>query len=112
MIADTIKLFFCLIELFFIHTIVYFCVSGLVSLMITGSQIRAARALLGWSQQDLADKAVLSETAVLRLETERADTRTSTILKVRKALEGAGIEFIERSDGTVGVVLRPNKKLK
>lgn len=78
--------------------------------MITGSQIRAARALLGWSQQDLADKAVLSETAVLKLETERADTRTSTVLKVRKALEDAGIEFIERPDGALGVLLRPSGK--
>jgi len=77
--------------------------------MITGSQIRAARALLGWSQQDLADKAVLSETAVLKLETERADTRTSTIVKVRKALEDAGIEFIDRPDGASGVVLRSGK---
>src|SRR5262245_3423925 len=77
-----------------------------VSVLITGSQIRAARALLGWSQQDLADKAILSETAVLKLETERADTRTSTIVKVRKALEAAGIEFIERPDGAAGVVLR------
>lgn len=75
--------------------------------MVTGSQIRAARALLGWSQQALADKAVLSETAVLKLETERADTRTSTVLKVRKTLEEAGIEFIARSDGAVGVVLKP-----
>lgn len=78
--------------------------------MITGLQIRAARALLGWSQQDLADKAVLSETAVLKLETERADTRTSTIIKVRKALEDAGIEFIERADGAMGVLLRPLRK--
>jgi len=78
--------------------------------MIKGSQIRAARAMLGWSQQDLADKALLSETAVLKLETERADTRTSTILKVRKSLEEAGIDFITRTDGAVGVLLKPAGK--
>lgn len=77
--------------------------------MITGDQIRAARALLGWSQRDLADRALLSETAILRLETNRADTRISTILKVRRALESAGIEFISRADA-VGVVLRGIKK--
>ena len=78
--------------------------------MITGSQIRAARALLGWSQQDLADKAVLSETAILKLETQRADSRTSTLMKVRQSLEAAGIEFLNRSDGAVGVVLTSKKK--
>jgi len=36
--------------------------------MITPRQIRAARALLGWSQQKLADKAIVSLNAVTRLE--------------------------------------------
>jgi len=78
--------------------------------MITGSQIRAARALLGWSQQDLADKSLLSETAILKLETQRADSRTSTLMKVRKSLEVAGIEFINRSDGATGVLFRSGNK--
>jgi len=76
--------------------------------MISGSQIRAARALLGWSQRDLADKSLLSETAILKLETERADSRTSTLMKARGALESAGIEFIFRSDGAIGVVQKKN----
>lgn len=75
--------------------------------MITGPQIRAARALLGWSQRDLADKSLLSETAILKLETQQADARMSTILKVRKALEEGGVDFIGRADGAVGVLLRP-----
>lgn len=79
--------------------------------MITGRQIRAARALLGWSQRDLADKALLSETAVLRLETERVDTRASTIMKVRKSLEAEGIEFVARLDN-IGVLLHPGKNMK
>ncbi len=78
--------------------------------MITGSQIRAARALLGWSQQKLADKSLLSETAILKLETQRADTRTSTVMKIRKSLENAGIEFVNRSDGTIGVLLKQSSK--
>ena len=73
--------------------------------MITGPQIRAARAFLGWSQTALADKAVLSETAAMKLETGRADTRTSTVLKVRHALEAAGVEFVNRPDGKVGVLV-------
>ena len=110
MVSGYIKWFFHLITLFLRLFIEYYPVLRLVSNMITGSQIRAARALLGWSQQDLADKALLSETAVLKLETQSADTRTSTILKVRKSLEKAGIDFITRSDGAVGVVLRPTDK--
>jgi DNA-binding XRE family transcriptional regulator len=99
--------FYRLIKRFFILLIEYYRVLRFLSRMIKGSQIRAARAMLGWSQQDLADKALLSETAVLKLETERADTRTSTILKVRKSLEEAGIDFITRTDGAVGVLLKP-----
>ena len=77
--------------------------------MITGAQIRAARALLGWSQRDLADKALLSETAVLKLETGQADSRTSTLAKARESLEKAGIEFINQTDGA-GVLLRADKR--
>lgn len=62
--------------------------------MISARQIRAARALLGWSQQDLADKAVLSINAIKRLEGERGDPKVSTVLAVRRALEGAGVEFL------------------
>lgn len=73
--------------------------------MITGRQIQAARALLGWSQQQLADKAVVSRNALNRLENERVDARTSTVEAVRRALEDAGIEFL--SDGeSEGVRLR------
>lgn len=79
--------------------------------MITGSQIRAARALLGWSQQDLADKSLLSETAILKLETQSADSRTSTLIKVRKSLEDAGIEFINRPDGAAGVLVKHRNKV-
>jgi len=72
--------------------------------MITGAQIRAARALLGWSQQQLAAKAIISETALLKLETGQADTRTSTLIKVRRALEDAGVEFVNRPDGRIDVL--------
>ena len=105
-----IKRFFHLIERFYSSSIEHYRALRLVDCMITGSQIRAARALLGWSQQDLADKALLSETAILKLETQRADTRTSTVIKVRKSLEDAGIDFIMRTDGAVGVVLKPHAK--
>jgi predicted transcriptional regulator len=66
---------------------------------ISGRQIRAARALLGWSQQHLADKAVASANAVARLERGQVDSRSSTVLAVEKALMKAGIEFLPAAGG-------------
>jgi DNA-binding XRE family transcriptional regulator len=62
--------------------------------MITPRQIRAARALLGWSQQQLADKAIVSFNALARLERGEVDPRMSTLMAVNKALTEAGIEFL------------------
>ncbi|HTH16581.1 MAG TPA: helix-turn-helix domain-containing protein [Magnetospirillum sp.] len=62
--------------------------------MISTRQLRAARALLGWSQQTLADKAILSINAVKRLETGQGDPRMSTVLAVKAALETGGVEFL------------------
>ena len=64
--------------------------------MITARQIRAARALLGWSQQQLADKAIVSLNAVARLEKGIVDSRISTVLAIQKALSKAGIEFLQK----------------
>ena len=61
--------------------------------MISARQIRAARALLGWSQQDLADRAIISVNALRRLEAEQVDPRMSTVTAVKAALEGAGVDF-------------------
>lgn len=75
--------------------------------MIEGRQIRAARALLGWSREDLVEASGVSISALNRLETGAADTRSSTWRKVLATLSHAGIEFITRDDGAVGVVAKP-----
>ena len=62
--------------------------------MISGAQIRAARGLLGWSQEGLSKAAGISKRAVVRLETGATDSRRSTIVAVETALERAGIEFL------------------
>ena len=62
--------------------------------MITSRQIRAARALLGWSQQQLADKAIVSVNALARLERGEVDPRMSTLTAVHKAFNEAGVEFL------------------
>ena len=74
--------------------------------MIDSRQIRAARALLEWSQQKLATKTRLSLTAMNRVERNATDARGSTLFTIRDVLTAAGIEFIDRPDGSIGVLLR------
>ena len=76
-----------------------------VIIMITARQSRAARALLGWTQQQLADKALVSLTALKRLESEK-DLRVyeSTEDQVRRVFEDAGITFLH-SDKGEGVLI-------
>ena len=74
--------------------------------MIDGRQIRAARAMLGWSREDLLKASGISMSALLRMEGALADSRGSTLNKVAKALTLAGIEFVTRDDGAIGVILK------
>jgi predicted transcriptional regulator len=66
--------------------------------MISPRQVKAARALLGWSQQELADRAVVSKGTIASLELGKADTRMSTLTAIQKALNRGGIEFISEDD--------------
>jgi hypothetical protein len=73
--------------------------------MITGRQVRAARALLNWKQEMLAEKALVALTALKPLESERGlPVHESTRDQVQRALEAAGILFVE-SDRGRGVLL-------
>ena len=73
--------------------------------MISARQIRAARALLGWSQQQLADRAIISLNALTRLERGRVDSRVSTVDAVERTLSRAGIEFLPADTKGEGVRL-------
>ena len=73
--------------------------------MITARQIRAGRALLGWSQQELADRALLSRNAVAQIERGEVDPRTSTLQAVRRVLEKGGVTFVAAS-GRLGEGVR------
>ena len=66
--------------------------------MITPAQCRAARALLKWSQEDLAARCDVSVTTIRTFETEAtaAYARTREVLK--STLEAAGIEFINEGE--------------
>ena len=59
---------------------------------ITVRQVKAARALLGWSQTDLANESGVSEPTIARLESADGEMggRPLTTSKVRRALEAGG----------------------
>jgi transcriptional regulator with XRE-family HTH domain len=78
--------------------------------MITPEQCRAGRALLNWSQQDLADHAAVGIVTVHQLEAEISRPRRSTLDVIRRALEVAGVEFIDENGGGAGVRLREPKR--
>ena len=74
--------------------------------MIEPAQVRAARALIGWSQAELADAAGVSVSLVNRFETGVPDSVPSeTVAKIRAALESAGVAFIAKNGGGAGVRL-------
>ena len=73
--------------------------------MITSRQSRAARALLCWTQETLADKAQVALTALKRLESQNGlEVFETTRDQVRRALEAAGIVFLSTDKGE-GVLL-------
>ena len=74
--------------------------------MITPSQCRAARGLLGWNQQELARRARVGIITVHQLETGMSQPRRATFDVIRRAFEAAGVEFIDENGGGPGVRLR------
>ena len=74
--------------------------------MITASQCRAARALLDWSQQDLASQSRVGIVTIRQLEAGVHEPRPATLQVVRQALEKAGVAFIDENGGGAGVRFR------
>jgi hypothetical protein len=80
--------------------------------MLTSAQIRAARALIRWSAEDLARSSAVGLTTIRRAElTEDATSMTTANdLAIRRALEEAGIKFIDENGGGPGVRLKKSLK--
>jgi hypothetical protein len=81
---------------------------GKFSKPLTSAQIRASRGLLRWSTEDLARAAALGLATIKRAEAAENETSMTTAndLAVRRALEAAGVEFIDENGGGPGVRLR------
>jgi predicted transcriptional regulator len=79
--------------------------------MLTGFQIRAARAGLRITAKELARRAGVSLPTIQRFETVDGvpPSRSSTLLDVKAALEAAGIEFTGTPDDGPGIRLRSQK---
>jgi transcriptional regulator with XRE-family HTH domain len=72
-------------------------------LLITVEQIKAARALIGWSQKELGERASLSQTAITNIEVGKFRPTTQTMEAIHQAFNASGLEFIQG-----GVRLRPS----
>jgi len=76
--------------------------------MITAEQMRAARALLRWPAQELANRTGITLRTIQRLESETGfpASRTKNLIMIRKAFEEAGVVFIDENGGGPGVRLK------
>lgn len=79
--------------------------------MITGAQIRAARALLGWTSQQLAEASGVSYASISRAEQNDGvpGMRATSLAAIQGALEAGGIIFLrygDTRDGGPGVRLK------
>jgi hypothetical protein len=80
---------------------------------LTSAQIRAARALIRWTAEDLAKNSTVSVTTIRRAELTESRTVMTRVNDrvIRRTLEAAGVEFIdENGDAGPGVRLRKNRK--
>ena len=84
----------------------------MVNYVIIPAQIRAGRAYLNWSQEDLAKTAGVGLSTVRDAESEKRATDTGSVELIRLALDNEGIQFVPGgSDGGPGVRMvayRPN----
>ncbi len=78
--------------------------------MLTPAQLRAARALVGWSRDTLAGRSGTAAETVQGFESRGTDPKLSTVYKWQRALEAAGVEFIDEGpEHGPGVRLQKSK---
>ena len=65
--------------------------------MITREQMKAASALLDWSQKDLAEKSGVSEPTIKLIETAKIHSKPNTLQQIQESIEAAGIEFLPQN---------------
>ena len=79
-----------------------------MKLIASPEQIRAARAMLGWSQQKLASESKVGRTTIFRIERGEDDANNASRAKLQTTLEENGIEFLPANgDRGEGIRLTP-----
>lgn len=73
---------------------------------VSPAQCRAARALIGWSQGQLAEASSVAKATIANFEAGKREPYARTLEDLRRALEAAGVEFIPENGGGPGVRLR------
>jgi hypothetical protein len=82
-------------------------------MMIESAQVRAGRALIGWSQAELANTAGLPLAIVELFETGGANkVPAEAVAKMRGTLETSGVVFIPEDGGGAGVRFRSVRESK
>ena len=84
----------------------FVCHSPVIEDVLTPATCRAARGLLDWSQQDLADKSGVGITAVRTFERGKSTPMAQNLAALTRAIEDAGVEFIAENGGGAGVRMR------
>ena len=79
---------------------------------LTSAQIRAARSLIRWRAEDLARESSVGIATIRRAELAEGSTALTAAndQAIRRALEAAGVEFIDENGGGPGVRLRNRQK--
>jgi transcriptional regulator with XRE-family HTH domain len=80
--------------------------------MITGAQVRAAKALIKWSGSDLSEQAGVSISSIRRIEACDGlpdATSVKVLHAIQSALEAAGVEFIGSPEHGPGVRMAPRQ---
>jgi len=79
--------------------------------MLTPAQLRAARAFLGWTREMLAEHSGVPAITIKQFENGQTDPRLTTVHKLRRAIERAGLIVIDQDD-EAGPGLRVKAKRK
>ena len=74
------------------------------------AQIRAGRAVLGWSQTDLGERTGVTQRAIYRVEVGATEPRQLTRLRIEKAFDDAGVEFRSSPTGGFTMLVRPARR--
>ncbi|MDD7970215.1 helix-turn-helix transcriptional regulator [Roseinatronobacter alkalisoli] len=74
--------------------------------MTSSEQLRAARAMIGLSQADLASMTGRTDKTIRRAETDVSLVAADTVAALRAALEAAGVVFLSENGNGPGVALK------